>query len=113
MFRSGGNFILKWEFQLDTPVTVLAEPDKMCSQHFVLCVPFGIQMHNGTRQFVGREKKCVRLMRAARCNVGAVLTISQKLLTTEPVLRSLPQKGDTAVDVICPFEILARELEVF
>ena len=49
MFRSGGNFILKWEFQLDTPVTVLAEPDKMCSQHFVLCVPFGIQMHNGMR----------------------------------------------------------------
>ena len=28
-------------------------------------------------------------------------------------LNSLPEKGNTAVDVIWPFEILGRELEVF
>ena len=31
----------------------------------------------------------------------------------QSIAHSLPQKGDTAVDVIWPFEILARELEVF
>ena len=31
----------------------------------------------------------------------------------QSIAHSLPQKGDTAVDVIWPFQILARKLEVF